>query len=673
MANDDFNQLSINFSNFDCFDESHSQVDQEKLERLKNLRKCVKWEIKEQRYVFLSFFRDLSISWRVGLPDLREIFSRTEIDQLLTWAVLGGVIACVRFVIRTGYKDEPDLDKDGKPLTRRTTPVNHTCYSLTRNTPKDKWDIVIHHVFKIYNRLDVNYTNESGLSHFHVACISGYLYGVKQLFKVVQDPNFPVQETGDSPLHLALRYGKKKVAEWLLKRGAEPNFVNAEGLTPLHMICVGDNDDDLAEMLFEFSNDKHKPIHIDARDNLGNTPLHLALKGGRDKVTEWLLKKGANPNFANAEGLTPLHIICQRDKDNDLLEKFFETNNDLQQTVQIDALDKLGRTPLQWAVARRVPSRCRARPHSAEHALRPGWHSQAGPSRRRRPRLLLLLPTQPRILVLLINALPFFQGSWQRIQLSTDRERERVYKFPRRSMEKESQFIVVKIEILCYGASRNYLGYYNNKSLIAGASCAIVLDRWYTRKSTASISGPARARRFQYARGTLDLESGTCTASRAQYRIELFELLRKHRGYRVRMLWMIRMQLCGIQYTDPRSMQHRCASKCLHLRHIYVVLILERWEQEAKAAEDLDKMRKIEKEDFGDDLALSIINKNKARAAESNNFFDSLINKYAKAAEKPKKKTNTRTTRSSSLAITYNFPIALKTIRLLRSYYYRTN
>ncbi|CAB0039064.1 unnamed protein product [Trichogramma brassicae] len=72
------------------------------------------------------------------------------------------------------------------------------------------------------------------------------------------------------------------------------------------------------------------------------------------------------------------------------------------------------------------------------------------------------------------------------------------------------------------------------------------------------------------------------------------------------------------------------------------------WEQEAKAAEDLDKMRKIEKEDFGDDLALSIINKNKARAAESNNFFDSLINKYAKAAEKPKKKTNTRTTRSSS-------------------------
>uniref|UniRef100_A0ABD2XHA8 Uncharacterized protein n=1 Tax=Trichogramma kaykai TaxID=54128 RepID=A0ABD2XHA8_9HYME len=416
MAKDEFNQLLIDFSNFDCFDESHSQVNQEKLEILKNLRKCTNWEIKNHQVMVLSVFRHCNINCHVGLPDLREIFSRAEIDHMLTRAVQWNFIDCVRFVIRTGYKDELDLDKDGKPLTRRTTPMNNIYYNLTRSKKaKDDWDVIIRDVFRIYNRLDVNCTNESGLSHLHVACMSGYLYVVKKLFKVVQDPNFPVQKTGDSPLHLALRYGKKKVAEWLLKRGAEPNSVNAEGLTPLHMICVGDNDDDLAEMLFKFSNDKHKPIHIDARDHLGNTPLHLALKEGRDKITDWLLKKCANPNLANSEGLTPLHIICQRDKDDDLLEKFFETNNDLQQTVQIDALDKLGRTPLQWAVARRVPSRCRARPHSAEHALRPGWHSQAGPSRRRRPRLLLLLlllPTQSRILVLLINALPFFQGSW---------------------------------------------------------------------------------------------------------------------------------------------------------------------------------------------------------------------------------------------------------------------
>ena len=50
-------------------------------------------------------------------------------------------------------------------------------------------------------------------------------------------------------------------------------------------------------------------------------------------------------------------------------------------------------------------------------------------------------------------------------------------------------------------------------------------------------------------------------------------------------------------------------------------------------------MRKIEEEEYGkkDDLALAILNKNKSRAAGADNFFDSLIDKYANAAKKPKK------------------------------------
>lgn len=35
---------------------------------------------------------------------------------------------------------------------------------------------------------------------------------------------------------------------------------------------------------------------------------------------------------------------------------------------------------------------------------------------------------------------------------------------------------------------------------------------------------------------------------------------------------------------------------------------------------------------------MAILNKNAKRAADSNSFFDSLIEKYSKAAEKPKKK-----------------------------------
>lgn len=52
-------------------------------------------------------------------------------------------------------------------------------------------------------------------------------------------------------------------------------------------------------------------------------------------------------------------------------------------------------------------------------------------------------------------------------------------------------------------------------------------------------------------------------------------------------------------------------------------------------------MLKIENEEnaAANDLALVIQNRNRARANQSDSFFDSLIDKYAKKAEKPTRKT----------------------------------
>uniref|UniRef100_A0ABD2X8U9 Uncharacterized protein n=1 Tax=Trichogramma kaykai TaxID=54128 RepID=A0ABD2X8U9_9HYME len=355
MASDDFNQFLIAFSHFDCFHENiDSQMNQKILKQLKVYRENHDWENKEMHdsiyETFCKYFIYYTINRNVGLPDLQEIFHREEIDCLLTKATEYNYTTFVRFVIRTGYKDEPELDKDGKPLPSRTTPVNVSLRFKTQSR-----DILIRDLFRIYNRFDVNYTDESGVSHFHVACMAGCLYIVKKLFKLVRDPNFPVQETGDSPLHLALRYYQKKVAEWLLRKGANPTLVNSMGLTPLHVICGRIDDVDLAERLFKFANDKHQPININAQDKFGDTSLHMALRRGRDKVAEWLLRKGADPNVANVQGLTPLHVICKRNKDDGLLEKFFKTNNEKHKVLQVDALDKLGRTPLQWAVTRFLP------------------------------------------------------------------------------------------------------------------------------------------------------------------------------------------------------------------------------------------------------------------------------------------------------------------------------
>ncbi|CAB0033992.1 unnamed protein product [Trichogramma brassicae] len=80
----------------------------------------------------------------------------------------------------------------------------------------------------------------------------------------------------------------------------------------------------------------------------GDTPLISALEEHKMEVVELLLRRDADPNLANAKGFTPLHVLCKHGR---WLEEFFKIVDDIGLTVQVDPRDKLGRTPLQCAVA----------------------------------------------------------------------------------------------------------------------------------------------------------------------------------------------------------------------------------------------------------------------------------------------------------------------------------
>uniref|UniRef100_A0ABD2XKN0 Ankyrin repeat protein n=1 Tax=Trichogramma kaykai TaxID=54128 RepID=A0ABD2XKN0_9HYME len=109
---------------------------------------------------------------------------------------------------------------------------------------------------------------------------------------------------------------KRKVAELLLRSGADPNVSRSHcGSTPLHLISMQGYHGygpDLAEILFEISNKNHRSVNVDALNRSGQTPLHLALSTGSKQVVKSLLKNGADPMLADAQGMTPLHIICNR-------------------------------------------------------------------------------------------------------------------------------------------------------------------------------------------------------------------------------------------------------------------------------------------------------------------------------------------------------------------------
>ncbi|CAB0030225.1 unnamed protein product [Trichogramma brassicae] len=278
--------------------------DQKCLKKLKNMRASFNWEVEGARYKILRKFYFLIIDWWGDLPNLKEIFRREEMDWFITEYLdtfndsnrVAYNCSFVKFLIRAGYKDEPELDKDGKPVLLRTTPVHHAAENICefiRDYPEAFEDL-----FKIYDRFDANYLGKYGLTHFHIACKFGRHEVVEKFLELGQDPNCRVQETGETGLHLTLRLyallgpGREKLVESLLKHGADANLADAEGSTPLHVICNRrEEDDDLAEMFFKINDEIQQTIQMDARDKLGRTPLQMAVASLMSKTVDALLDR----------------------------------------------------------------------------------------------------------------------------------------------------------------------------------------------------------------------------------------------------------------------------------------------------------------------------------------------------------------------------------------------
>lgn len=154
-------------------------------------------------------------------------------------------------------------------------------------------------------------------------------------------------EYGYSILHQAAFYRSTTVTRLLLESGADVNAQSYEGIHPLHILGILEEDDEssnlseeVATLLLNYDAD------IEGRDNSGRTALHTAASFGSSKIALLLLKAGADIHAICYNERTALHYSTEAEMALFLLEMGADVN----------AKDCLGVTPLQFASFSRLNS-----------------------------------------------------------------------------------------------------------------------------------------------------------------------------------------------------------------------------------------------------------------------------------------------------------------------------
>ena len=111
---------------------------------------------------------------------------------------------------------------------------------------------------------------------------------------------------GSTPLISAVGSGRKDLVKLLLAKGADVNAKDDVGYTPLHLAVKVSNE--VVELLLA------KGADVNAKDNFGYTPLHLAAPYYSKEVVKLLLAKGADVNAKDKFGRTPLDYAASHNR-----------------------------------------------------------------------------------------------------------------------------------------------------------------------------------------------------------------------------------------------------------------------------------------------------------------------------------------------------------------------
>ncbi|XP_044760466.1 serine/threonine-protein phosphatase 6 regulatory ankyrin repeat subunit A-like isoform X2 [Coccinella septempunctata] len=126
--------------------------------------------------------------------------------------------------------------------------------------------------------------------------------------------------------------------EICLDHNVDVNYSDESGDTVLHM--VSDRGDlEMLSFLLTLKN-----ININAQNQLGLTPLSVAIMSARDEAAEFLLDRGADPNIPDIKGRTPICFSVHLG--NETITKMLIDHH-----ADVNIEDAFGNTPIQEALS----------------------------------------------------------------------------------------------------------------------------------------------------------------------------------------------------------------------------------------------------------------------------------------------------------------------------------
>ncbi|KAM6307328.1 ankyrin repeat and SOCS box protein 18 [Aegotheles albertisi] len=238
------------------------------------------------------------LEWQVksqasyGLSGLWSLEYKREVTTPLCLAAHHGHVACLGHLLRRGA--HPDLAPGG------LTPLHEAC--LGGHT--DCLQLLLEH------QAEPNLPSDQGLAPLHLCTTQESLGCAKLLLRHGATVNLPSEDAGETALHVAARHCLYDHAHLYLRHGACVDARSAREETALSILCgqapgTGEDCLQLCRLLTAHG------ANIDARDEARRSPLHKACGATNAILVCFLLRRGADVNAIDYNGLSPLACALQ--------------------------------------------------------------------------------------------------------------------------------------------------------------------------------------------------------------------------------------------------------------------------------------------------------------------------------------------------------------------------